>query len=141
MTRKAAVAASKLARSRAPLPLISKTRWLSTVVEAELKIDRLPSSALRPPAPTISSPSLPATPAGQEQKQAQQQQTIQQDEARQQRARQILREAVSATAPRTNWTRQEIAAIYYQPLLELTYQAVGASDFSHLSPLHLSLQT
>lgn len=44
---------------------------------------------------------------------------------RQQRAKQILREAVAATAPRHDWTRDEISAIYYQPLMELAYQAVS----------------
>lgn len=36
----------------------------------------------------------------------------------------LMAEAVAATKPRNNWTREEIAAIYYQPLLELTYQSV-----------------
>ncbi|KAL7813563.1 hypothetical protein V8C44DRAFT_327116 [Trichoderma aethiopicum] len=35
----------------------------------------------------------------------------------------LMAEAVAATKPRNNWTREEIAAIYYQPLLELTYQS------------------
>lgn len=42
-------------------------------------------------------------------------------------AKKILQEAVVAKGPRQNWTREEIAAIYYQPLLELTYQAVSFS--------------
>ncbi|KAF3168946.1 biotin synthase [Orbilia oligospora] len=46
-----------------------------------------------------------------------------QDFTRQQNAKRILQEAVAATAPRQNWTRQEISAIYYQPLLELAHQA------------------
>ncbi|KAJ2966178.1 hypothetical protein NQ176_g10270 [Zarea fungicola] len=42
----------------------------------------------------------------------------------------IFRDAVAADHVRHNWTRQEIAAIYYQPLLELAYQAVsGAVNF------------
>lgn len=36
----------------------------------------------------------------------------------------LLADAVAATKPRNNWTKEEIAAIYYQPLLELTYQSV-----------------
>jgi biotin synthase len=36
----------------------------------------------------------------------------------------ILRDAVAAQEPRHNWTREEISAIYYQPLMELAYQAV-----------------
>ncbi|KAG6014329.1 hypothetical protein E4U41_004863 [Claviceps citrina] len=43
--------------------------------------------------------------------------------ARQASAARILKDAVSAAGPRQNWTREEIAAIYYQPLLELTHQA------------------
>lgn len=39
-------------------------------------------------------------------------------------ARMILRRAVAADASRQDWTRKEIAAIYYQPPLELAYQAV-----------------
>ncbi|KAL2208066.1 biotin synthase [Sarocladium strictum] len=39
--------------------------------------------------------------------------------------RQILREAVAAQAPRHDWTREEISAIYYQPLMELAYQAAN----------------
>ena len=37
----------------------------------------------------------------------------------------IFHDAVKATAPRNVWSREEIAAIYYQPLMELTYQAVS----------------
>ena len=45
--------------------------------------------------------------------------------ARTAEASQIFRDAVAATAPRQNWTRREISAIYYQPLLELAHQAVS----------------
>lgn len=45
--------------------------------------------------------------------------------ARQANAKKILQDAVAATGPRQNWTRQEISAIYYQPLLELAHQAVS----------------
>lgn len=38
---------------------------------------------------------------------------------------QILRQAVAAQSPRHDWTKEEISAIYYQPLMELTYQAVS----------------
>lgn len=41
------------------------------------------------------------------------------------RAKAILREAVAAEAPRHDWTKEEISAIYYQPLMELTFQAVS----------------
>ncbi|OTA56241.1 biotin synthase [Hypoxylon sp. EC38] len=35
----------------------------------------------------------------------------------------VLRDAVSATRPRNNWTRDEIAAIYDHPLMDLVHQA------------------
>ncbi|KAI1770326.1 biotin synthase [Hypoxylon cercidicola] len=38
-------------------------------------------------------------------------------------ARHILRDAVSATRPRNNWTRDEIAAIHSHPLMDLVHQA------------------
>ncbi|KAJ4329196.1 biotin synthase [Fusarium piperis] len=37
--------------------------------------------------------------------------------------KQIMREAVTANQVRHDWTKEEIAAIYYQPVLELAYQA------------------
>jgi len=36
----------------------------------------------------------------------------------------VLEAAVAATSPRQTWTREEISAIYYQPLMELVFQAV-----------------
>lgn len=47
--------------------------------------------------------------------------------ARQVNAKKILQDAVAATGPRQNWTREEISAIYYQPLLELAHQAVSVT--------------
>lgn len=41
-------------------------------------------------------------------------------------ARGILRKAVAATAPRQDWTRKEIASIYYHSPIELAYQAVSS---------------
>ena len=41
-------------------------------------------------------------------------------------AREILKKAVAATAPRQDWTRKEIASIYYHSPIELAYQAVSA---------------
>lgn len=38
-------------------------------------------------------------------------------------AREILKKAVAATAPRQDWTRKEIASIYYHSPIELAYQA------------------
>ncbi|KND91564.1 Biotin synthase, mitochondrial [Tolypocladium ophioglossoides CBS 100239] len=45
--------------------------------------------------------------------------------ARQAEASKIFRDAVAATGPRQSWTRREISAIYYQPLLELAHQATA----------------
>ncbi|KAK7994662.1 Biotin synthase [Apiospora arundinis] len=36
---------------------------------------------------------------------------------------QILRAAVAATEPRNDWTREQITAIYHEPLMELVHQA------------------
>lgn len=47
----------------------------------------------------------------------------------------IFMDAVQATAPRQNWTREEISAIFYQPLLELAYQAVRVPHFLQLKLL------
>lgn len=41
-------------------------------------------------------------------------------------ARRVFLDAVAAKAPRRDWTRKEIASIYYQPLMELAYQAVSS---------------
>ncbi|KAI2633180.1 biotin synthase [Hypomontagnella submonticulosa] len=38
-------------------------------------------------------------------------------------AKTVLRDAVSATQPRNNWTREEIATIYDHPLMDLVHQA------------------
>ncbi len=79
-------------------------RWNSSVVDVSpLKFD--------PPAP-------PAT----------QQREKLQDEAK----RKIFYDAVAADHVRNNWTRPEIAAIYYQPLLELAHQAVSFSEIAEL---------
>ena len=39
--------------------------------------------------------------------------------------KQIIQRAAAATEARHDWTKREIAAIYYQPLMELTYQSVS----------------
>jgi biotin synthase len=43
-----------------------------------------------------------------------------------------LQEATAATAPRTNWSREEVQQVYETPLSQLTYAAVGRS---HLLPV------
>lgn len=40
------------------------------------------------------------------------------------KANPTLRDAVAATAPRNDWTREQITAIYHEPLMELVHQAV-----------------
>lgn len=50
------------------------------------------------------------------------------EKQRAEKRKQILREAVSSTSVRHDWTKDEIAAIYYQPVLELAYQAVSNSS-------------
>ncbi|RGP66351.1 biotin synthetase [Fusarium sporotrichioides] len=45
------------------------------------------------------------------------------EKQRAEKRNQILREAVTSTQVRHDWTKDEIAAIYYQPVLELAYQA------------------
>jgi hypothetical protein len=50
------------------------------------------------------------------------------EKQRAEKRKQILREAVSSTQVRHDWTKDEIAAIYYQPVLELAYQAVSNSS-------------
>ncbi|KAL5630133.1 hypothetical protein BROUX41_000005 [Berkeleyomyces rouxiae] len=49
--------------------------------------------------------------------------TIASEAYRSERAKKIFADAVARTELRHNWTRDEIAAIYYQPLLELAFQA------------------
>ncbi|KAI2609654.1 biotin synthase [Hypoxylon fragiforme] len=39
------------------------------------------------------------------------------------RAKEVLRDAVAATEPRNDWTREEIAAIYHHPLMNLVHEA------------------
>ncbi|KAH7256316.1 hypothetical protein BKA59DRAFT_69779 [Fusarium tricinctum] len=45
------------------------------------------------------------------------------EKQRAEKSKQILHEAVTATQVRHDWTKEQIAAIYYQPALELAYQA------------------
>jgi hypothetical protein len=59
---------------------------------------------------------------------------LEQDAQRQQQAKRILQEAVAATAPRHNWTRDEVAAIYYQPVMELAFQAVSITFLAFMLP-------
>ena len=104
----------------------------------------LNSSPPPPPPPSSSSPSTtrsipsssapvggltakPEPPSHQTQQtqQAQEDSSFLQDAVRQREAKQLFLRAIAATAPRHDWTRKEIAAIYYQPLMELTHQAVS----------------
>lgn len=36
----------------------------------------------------------------------------------------VLQHAVAATSPRLDWSKEEVAAIYHHPLMDLAYQAV-----------------
>lgn len=45
-----------------------------------------------------------------------------------------LAEALTATAPRTNWAREDIDAIYNTPMNQLTYASVSASRIHFLKP-------
>ncbi|KAL1900377.1 biotin synthase [Ceratocystis pirilliformis] len=49
--------------------------------------------------------------------------TAEKEAHRTEKAKKIFAEAVARTELRHDWTREEIAAIYYQPLLELAFQA------------------
>ncbi len=55
-------------------------------------------------------------------------------------AQAILQSAVAATAPRNVWTREEIAQIYHQPLMELVFQSVS-NRLMHLLSLAPALLT
>jgi biotin synthase len=54
------------------------------------------------------------------------------DDERQRRVKQILHTAVAAATLRHDWRREEIAAIYYHPLMELAYQAVSFRSFTFI---------
>lgn len=41
----------------------------------------------------------------------------------------VLVEATSATAPRTNWTPEEVSAVYHTPLNQLTYASVRIPNY------------
>ncbi|GAB1318046.1 biotin synthase [Madurella fahalii] len=59
---------------------------------------------------------------------------------RSERAREILRGSVAATAPRHDWTREDISAIYHYPLMELAYQAANIHRRFH-NPAEVQLCT
>ncbi|TPX11838.1 uncharacterized protein E0L32_007575 [Thyridium curvatum] len=96
-----------LAEARRPrrtfAPISKHARSLATQVDTP----RSTPSGISPPPP----PPVETTP-----------ETLEQQE-RERKARKIFQDAVAATAPRNNWTKEEISAIYYQPLMELAYQA------------------
>ena len=49
------------------------------------------------------------------------------EEDRKRRAAKTLADAVAAKQIRHNWTKEEISAIYHQPLMELAFQSVSHS--------------
>jgi biotin synthase len=106
----------------APLPVLLRTPRMQLARAARLgrpkpvptRMSTVAAAQTVSPSPLTASQQLPQASASPEH-----------DGERQQKAAQILREAVAATAPRHNWTRDEISAIFYQPLMELAYQAVS----------------
>lgn len=84
-------------------------------------VDRPIPPPFRPPPPPPAASSSSSSSLEGEQQQAADLRQEDNGEA----ARRIFLDAVAATAPRQNWTRKEIASIYYQPLMELAYQAVS----------------
>lgn len=58
-------------------------------------------------------------------------------DAKAESARRILLAAASATRPRNDWTRGEVSAMYYQPLLELAHQAVRTLHLLSSLLLHI----
>ncbi|KAK4678797.1 biotin synthase [Podospora pseudoanserina] len=66
--------------------------------------------------------------------------SIQDNVEHQQWARQVLRDAVAAAAPRYTWSKEETAAIYHQPLMELAFQAAQVHRRFH-NPSEVQLCT
>lgn len=97
------------ARQGTPLHLQASKRMNSTLVDRPIP----PPFRPPPPPPVSSSSSQPPV------------DNIRQEDNGE-AARRIFLDAVAAEAPRQNWTRKEIASIYYQPLMELVYQAVSS---------------
>ncbi|KAK4215568.1 hypothetical protein QBC37DRAFT_121728 [Rhypophila decipiens] len=81
-----------------------------------------PMSSIAQEQPALSSTSPPPPPIPNPTAETQGQTPVDDVEI-QLRAKQILSAAVAAQAPRYDWTKEEIAAIYHQPLMELSFQA------------------
>ena len=45
----------------------------------------------------------------------------------------VFSDAVQATGPRTNWTKEQISEVYNTPLIELTYGAVSTLEDDAMS--------
>lgn len=106
-------------------PRLGARVCMSTVVDHP----RVPTSSTLPP-PSAPSSSIETT----------DETNVKTESERRQNARRILREAVAATGPRHTWTREEIAAIYYQPLTELAFQSVRASNLMCFVLSHISTE-
>jgi hypothetical protein len=63
------------------------------------------------------------------------QQPSQQERVHAEARKKVFRDAVAADTIRHNWTKEEISAIYYQPLLELAFQAVSRPQRALLLPV------
>lgn len=87
------------ARSFQPVSVPVQARAFSTPV----------NDAFSPVAPTGQAPPPPPSFVGSDQTSA------------------VLRDAVNATAPRYDWTREEIRELYNTPLMELAFQSVSPS--------------
>lgn len=48
----------------------------------------------------------------------------------------VFQDAVQASAPRTNWSREEISEVYNTPLMELTYASVCLFRLSFVCRIH-----
>ncbi|GME25837.1 biotin synthase [Neofusicoccum parvum] len=117
---KSTTAAARLARStlrpaglassrRAVPPLVASAQsWRAISGRAHMStvVEDLGSTPSPPPPPPGTAPASASVEA-----------------EREANAREILKKAVSATAPRNNWTKEEISAIYYTPLMDLAFQA------------------
>lgn len=126
MRRTTATTLSALRRRPAPLSLraAAAAPWKVTTVAMSTVVEGLRSTPSSPPPP-------PPVAGSHEHVHAQ----------RQQKAQEILRDAVAAKAPRNNWTKEEIAAIYYQPLMELAFQAVSHAKIPRLTSQASNLLT
>lgn len=114
-------AASGPGGGAAPVPNHIASRMNSTIVDRPAIYDAVPPPPPPPARPSSSIEEQPASDFQAVKHEAEEAENASKSEIN----RQIFLDAVNATAPRRNWTRKEVAAIYYQPVLELAHQAVS----------------